>query len=54
LTIGPRLAFLGQNRDSYLFQEKSVVEIVDDVLTGWQGQGKLVSQWRWALADATL
>lgn len=54
LTIEPWLAFLGQNRDSYLFQEKSVLEIVDEVLTGWQGQGKLVPAWRWSLADATL
>ena len=46
LTIEPWLAFLGQNRDSHLFQERSVIDIVDEVLSGWQGQGKLVPAWR--------
>jgi type VI secretion system secreted protein VgrG len=54
LTIEPWLAFLGHNRDSYIFQDKTVVEIVDEVLGRWSGQGTLVPAWRWALADASL
>lgn len=52
LTIEPWLAFLGHNRDHYLFQDKSVIDIVDELLGDWKGQGKLTPDWRWDLADA--
>ena len=32
LTIEPWLAFLGYRRDSYVFQDKTVFEIVDEML----------------------
>ena len=32
LIIEPWLAFLGHNQDNYLFQDKTVVEIVDELL----------------------
>ena len=51
LIIEPWLAFLGHTRDNYLFQDKSVIDIVDELLADWQGQGKLVPAWRWQLAD---
>ncbi|WP_246265475.1 type VI secretion system Vgr family protein [Aromatoleum diolicum] len=51
LTIEPWLSFLGQTQDSYLFQDKSIVEIIDELLGDWNGQGKLVPAWRWDLAD---
>jgi type VI secretion system secreted protein VgrG len=51
LIIEPWLAFLGHNRDHYLFQEMSVIDIVDEVLTDWKSQGKLAPDWRWDLAD---
>ncbi|NMF91362.1 type VI secretion system Vgr family protein, partial [Aromatoleum petrolei] len=51
LTIEPWLSFLGETRDSYLFQDMSVVEIVDELLGDWQGQGRLAPAWRWELAD---
>lgn len=51
LIIEPWLAFLGHTRDSYLFQDKSVIDIVDELLSDWKGQGKLVPAWRWQLAD---
>jgi len=54
LTIEPWLAFLDLNRDSYLFQDKTVIEIIDDVLGDWSGQGKLAPAWRWDLADASI
>jgi type VI secretion system secreted protein VgrG len=54
LTIEPWIAFLGHNTDNYLFQDKSVIEIVDELLGDWHGRGKLVPAWRWDLADAGL
>ncbi|KAA3654842.1 MAG: type VI secretion system tip protein VgrG, partial [Proteobacteria bacterium] len=51
LSIEPWLAFLGHNRDSFIFQQRSVVEIIDAVFARWVGQGALAPAWRWALAD---
>ncbi|MCG2577542.1 type VI secretion system tip protein VgrG [Dechloromonas sp. XY25] len=51
LIIEPWLAFLGHTRDNYLFQDKSVIEIVDELLADWKGQGKLVPEWQWRLSD---
>ncbi|MCB4359498.1 type VI secretion system Vgr family protein [Quatrionicoccus australiensis] len=53
LVIEPWLAFLGHRRDSYLFQERSVIDIVDELLGDWKSQGKLAPAWRWDLADVT-
>ncbi|AYH41945.1 type VI secretion system Vgr family protein [Azoarcus sp. DN11] len=54
LTIEPWLSFLGHTQDSYLFQDMSVVDIIDELLTDWRGQGHLVPAWRWQLADPAL
>ena len=54
LTIEPWLAFLGYRRDSYIFQDKTVFEIVDELLGDWQGQGALVPAWRWDVADRAI
>lgn len=51
LIIEPWLAFLGHNRDSSLFQDKTVVEIVDAVFAAWRDRGRLAPVWRWDLAD---
>jgi len=51
LVIEPWLSFVGNNRDHYLFQDKSVIEIVDELLGDWKGQGKLTPEWRWDLPD---
>ncbi|UCV06333.1 type VI secretion system Vgr family protein [Dechloromonas denitrificans] len=51
LIIEPWLSFLGHNRDHYLFQDKSLIEIVDELLGDWKSQGKLSPDWRWDLAD---
>lgn len=53
LIIEPWLAFLGQTQDSYLFQDKSIIEIVDELLSDWKGQGKLLPDWQWRLTDPT-
>ncbi|WP_354686761.1 type VI secretion system Vgr family protein [Cupriavidus necator] len=52
MVIEPWLAFLRHRRDSFLFQDMSVVEVVDSVFGDYNGQGKLVPAWRWALRDA--
>jgi type VI secretion system secreted protein VgrG len=51
LIVEPWLAFLGYTQDNYLFQDKSVIDIVDELLSDWKDQGKLVPAWRWQLAD---
>ena len=51
LVIEPWLAFLGHNCDNYLFQDKTLIEIVDELLGDWKGQAKLAPEWRWDLAD---
>ena len=45
LTLAPWTTFLSHNRDSRIFQSKTVREILDAVFTGWQGQGKLTPGW---------
>ncbi|MBT0960118.1 type VI secretion system Vgr family protein, partial [Denitromonas iodatirespirans] len=51
LIVEPWLAFLGHNRDSFIFQQRSVIEIIDAVFERWVGQGALAPAWRWDLAD---
>ncbi|WP_374600178.1 type VI secretion system Vgr family protein [Niveibacterium sp.] len=51
MRVQPWLAFLGHNRDSWAFQDQNVVAICDELFAGWQGQGKLVPQWRWELSE---
>ena len=52
LRLAPWTAFLSHNRDSRVFQARTVREILDAVFTGWQGQGKLAPSWRYDLVDA--
>lgn len=40
LRIEPWLALLRQRRDSYAFQDMSVIDIVDSVFGDYQGQGR--------------
>lgn len=54
LLIEPWLSFLGHRCDNYLFQDKSVINIVDELLDDWKGQGQLAPDWRWDLADASV
>lgn len=53
LTIEPWFSFLRHTQDSYVFQDMTVMEIIDQIFGRYQGQGKLVPAWRWDLADAT-
>jgi type VI secretion system secreted protein VgrG len=52
LVIEPWLSFLGKRQDAWVFQDKTVMEIVDEVFADYQGQGQLMPAWRWDLADA--
>lgn len=51
LRIEPWLALLRQRRDSYAFQDLSVIEIVDSVFGDYNGQGAVAPQWRWEVKD---
>jgi type VI secretion system secreted protein VgrG len=46
LTIEPWTAFLALGRDSRVFQDKSVIDIVDAVFKAYDGKGRLVPSWR--------
>ncbi|NZA28139.1 type VI secretion system tip protein VgrG [Luteimonas sp. SJ-92] len=51
LVLEPWLAFLRQRVDSYVFQDKTVVEIVEDLFADYAEAGALAPAWRWELAD---
>lgn len=54
LKIEPWLAFLRERRDSYVFQDASVPDIVDSVFEDYRGQGSLAPQWRWEVKDRAI
>jgi len=51
LTLRPCIAFLAHTRDSRVFQDLSVPDILDVVFKAWQGRGRLAPSWRFDLAD---
>ncbi|HCY61749.1 MAG TPA: type VI secretion system tip protein VgrG [Oxalobacteraceae bacterium] len=53
LTLEPWIAFLRHRRDAYVWQGKSTLDIVAEVFADYQGQGKLVPDWRLAIADSS-
>jgi type VI secretion system secreted protein VgrG len=53
LVLEPWTAFLRYRIDSYVWQGATIVEILEDLFSDYQGQGKLVPNWRFALADAS-
>jgi type VI secretion system secreted protein VgrG len=60
LTIEPWLSFLGHGRDSAVFQDQNVLDIVQSVLAdyqpggAYQGAGKLQPDWRLDVLDASV
>ena len=54
LVIEPWLSFLAHRTDAWVFQRKTVVQIVEEVFADYVGQGKLVPAWRWDLTDASV
>ena len=51
LTIEPWCAFMAHGRDSRIFQDKTVFDILDAIFRGWQSLGKLVPAWRYDIVD---
>jgi len=51
LTLEPWLAFLRARRDSFAYQDKTVIEIVDSIFGDYKDQGGLAPQWRWVVKD---
>ena len=54
LTLEPWTAFLARGRDSRVFQDMTVFDILDTVFNAYQGQGKLAPAWRFDLIDRAL
>ena len=46
LTIEPWTAFLALGRDSRVFQDKTIVDIIDTVFAAYDGKGSLAPAWR--------
>jgi type VI secretion system VgrG family protein len=51
LTIEPWTAFLRYGRDSRIFQDQTVFDILDTVFQAWQGKGLLAPAWRFDVRD---
>jgi type VI secretion system secreted protein VgrG len=51
LTLEPWTAFLARGRDSRIFQDMSVFDILDIVFSAYQGRGKLAPAWRFDILD---
>jgi type VI secretion system secreted protein VgrG len=51
LVLEPWTAFLGLGRDSRIFQDMTVFDIIDAVFAASHGSGKLVPAWRFDLLD---
>lgn len=54
LTMAPWTAFLGYGRDSRIFQDMDVFEILEAVFRPYQGQGRLVPAWRFEIVDRSV
>lgn len=54
LTIEPWYAFLAHGRDSRIFQDKTVFEILDAIFGGWQSLGRLVPAWHFEVLDESV
>ena len=54
VTIEPWTAFLRLGRDSRMFQDKTVFQILDGVFESLQGKGRLAPKWRYDIADRSL
>lgn len=51
LTVEPWSAFLSLGRDSRIFQDMTVFDILDAVFRGYQGQGALAPAWRFDVVE---
>jgi type VI secretion system VgrG family protein len=51
LTIEPWTAFLAHGRDSRVFQDRTVFDILDTVFQAYSGTGRLLPAWRYDIQD---
>lgn len=51
LMLQPWCAFLEHGRDSRVFQNKNVFDILEAIFRAWQGRGTLAPAWRFDIAD---
>jgi type VI secretion system secreted protein VgrG len=51
LTIEPWTVFLALGQDRRIFQDKTVLDILDAVFAACQGKGRLVPAWRVDIAE---
>jgi type VI secretion system VgrG family protein len=54
LTIEPWTAFLALGRDSRVFQDKTVLDILDAVFKAYDGKGRLAPSWRFDISDRSI
>ncbi|MEO7497260.1 MAG: type VI secretion system tip protein TssI/VgrG [Massilia sp.] len=54
LTLRPWTAFMAHGRDSRVFQDMTVFDILDAVFGAWQGRARLAPAWRFEIADRAL
>ncbi|NMM37732.1 MAG: type VI secretion system tip protein VgrG [Glaciimonas sp.] len=54
LTIEPWLAFLRYRRDSAIYQDMTVLDIVESIFKDYQAQGTLQPQWKLELRDPSI
>lgn len=54
LTLRPWSSFLAHTRDSRVFQDMTVLDILDVVFGNWSGRGKLAPAWRYDLLDQSI
>lgn len=54
LVLQPWCAFLERGRDSRIFQDKNVFDILDAVFRAWLGRGTLAPAWRFDIADRSI
>ena len=51
LTLSPFTSFLKLGRDSRVFQDVTVFDIIDAILGEYEGKGRLAPSWRFEIAD---
>ncbi|MEJ7807257.1 MAG: type VI secretion system tip protein TssI/VgrG, partial [Telluria sp.] len=51
LTVEPWSAFLAHGRDSRVFQDMTVFDILDTVFSAWHGKGRLAPAWRFDIVE---
>ena len=54
VVIQPWLVLLQKRQDSFVFQDMSIIEIIESVFADYANQGKLIPAWRFDLLDANL